>query len=74
MYSVEELPFSSNLSASEESHLLGPVCQVSANLKDIFQKTIYKWGGEGGHINIFVFTHRKNNRFQKKLIVQNMNL
>ena len=24
---------------------------------------------EGGHIHIFMFTERKNNRFQKKLII-----
>ena len=28
----------------------------------------------GAHIHIFVFTYHKNNRFQKKLIVQNMNI
>ena len=28
------------------------------------------WGG--GHIHIFVFTDHKNNRFQKKLITQNI--
>ena len=28
------------------------------------------WGG-GADIHIYVFTHHKNNRFQKKLIVQN---
>ena len=27
--------------------------------------------GEGADIHIFVFTHHKNNRFQKKLIVLN---
>ena len=31
------------------------------------------WGG-GTHIHIYVFTHHKNNRFQKKLIVQNTNI
>ena len=31
-----------------------------------------KWGG--GHIHIFVFTDRKNNQFQKKLIMQNTNI
>ena len=33
-------------------------------------------GGGGGwvHIHIFVFTDHKNNRFEKKLIVQNMNI
>ena len=28
-------------------------------------------GGGGGNIHIFVFTDLKNNRFQKKLIMQN---
>ena len=28
----------------------------------------------GAHIHIFMFTHRKNNRFQKKLPMQNMNI
>ena len=28
----------------------------------------------GAHIHIIVFTYHKNNRFQKKLIVQNMNI
>ena len=33
------------------------------------------WGGGGGaDIHIYVFTHHKNNRFQKKLIVQNTNI
>ena len=31
------------------------------------------WGG-GAHIHIFVFTDHKNNRFQKKLIMQNTNI
>ena len=31
-----------------------------------------KWE-EGANIHIFVFTHGKNNRFQKKLIMQNKN-
>ncbi len=31
------------------------------------------WGGGGDHIHIFLFTDCKNNRFQKKLIVQNTN-
>jgi hypothetical protein len=29
---------------------------------------------EGDHIHIFVFTDLKNNRFQKKLIMQNTNI
>ena len=29
---------------------------------------------EGVHIHIFVFTDRKNNRFQKRLITQNTNI
>ena len=29
------------------------------------------WGAD---IHIYVFTHYKNNRFQKKLIVQNTNI
>ena len=33
------------------------------------QRKIDNWGAGGGHI--FVFTECKNNRFQKKLIVQN---
>ena len=34
------------------------------------------WGGGGGgaHIHIFVFTDHKNNRFKKKLIMQNTNI
>jgi hypothetical protein len=31
-------------------------------------------GGGGGHIHIFLFTDRKNNQFQKKLIMQNTNI
>ena len=31
------------------------------------------WGG-GVHIHIFVLTDRKNNRFQKKLMMQNTNI
>ena len=31
-------------------------------------------GGGGGNIHIFVFTDLKNNRFQKKLIMQNTNI
>ena len=31
-------------------------------------------GGGGADIHIYVFTHHKNNRFQKKLIVQNTNI
>ena len=31
-------------------------------------------GGEGAHIHIFEFTDHENNRFQTKLIVQNMNI
>jgi hypothetical protein len=31
-------------------------------------------GGGGAHIHIFVFTDHKNNRFQKKLIMQNTNI
>ena len=31
-------------------------------------------GRGGADIHIFVFTHHKNNRFQKKLIVQNTNI
>ena len=30
------------------------------------------WGG--GDIHIFVFTHHKNNRFEKKLITQDTNI
>ena len=30
--------------------------------------------GGGADIHIYVFTHHKNNRFQKKLIVQNTNI
>ena len=30
--------------------------------------------GGGAHIHIFVFADHKNNRFQKKLIVQNTNI
>ena len=30
-------------------------------------------GGGGANIHIFVFTDHKNNRFQKKLIMQNTN-
>ena len=30
--------------------------------------------GGGAHIYIFEFTDRENNRFQKKLIVKNMNI
>ena len=30
--------------------------------------------GGGAHIYIFVFADHKNNRFQKKLIVQNTNI
>ena len=29
---------------------------------------------EGADIHTYVFTHHKNNRFQKKLIVQNTNI
>ena len=32
------------------------------------------WGGGGADIHMYVFTHHKNNRFQKKLIVQNTNM
>ena len=32
------------------------------------------WGGGGGDIRIFVFTHHKNNRFRKKLIVRYTNI
>ena len=31
-------------------------------------------GGGGAHFNIFVFTDCKNNRFQKKLRMQNRNI
>ena len=31
-------------------------------------------GGGGADVHIYVFTHHKNNRFLKKLIVQNMNI
>ena len=31
-------------------------------------------GGGGVNIHIYMFTHHKNNRFQKKLIVQNTNI
>ena len=31
-------------------------------------------GGGGAHIHIFEFTDHKNNRFQTKLIAQNMNI
>ena len=31
------------------------------------------WGG-GAHIHIFEFTDHESNRFQKKLIAQNMNI
>ena len=30
--------------------------------------------GGGGHIHIFVLIERKNNRFQKELIMQNTNI
>ena len=32
------------------------------------------WGGGGADIHIYVFMHHKNNRFQKRLIVQNTNI
>ena len=32
------------------------------------------WVNKGAHIHIFVFTHRKNNQFQKKLMRQNPNV
>ena len=35
------------------------------------RRKIDKWGD---HIHIFVFTDLKNNRFQKKLIMQNTNI
>ena len=31
-------------------------------------------GGGGGHIHIFMFTYLKDNRFPKKLIMQNTNI
>jgi hypothetical protein len=31
-------------------------------------------GGGGGYIHIFMFTYRKNNRFQKKSVGQNTNI
>ena len=45
--------------------LCGLICQGRSKLDN--------WGG-GADIHIYVFTHHKNNRFQKKLIVQNMNI
>ena len=40
-----------------------------------WRKKIDNWGGGGGgNIHIFVFTDLKNNRFQKKLIMQNTNI
>ncbi len=47
-----------------------------ANLTD----SLVQWrskidkGGGGGHYHIFVFTDLKNNRFEKKLIMQNRNI
>ena len=33
---------------------------------------VHNWGGGG--IHLFMFTQSKNNRFQKKLIMQNTNI
>ena len=39
------------------------------------RRKLDNWGGGGGaDIHIYVFTHHKNNRFEKKLIVQNTNI
>ena len=37
------------------------------------RRKLDNWGG-GADIHIYVFKHHKNNRFQKKLIVQNTNI
>ena len=37
---------------------------------DQWRRQLDNWGG-GANIHIFVFTDRKNKRFQKKLIMQN---
>ena len=38
------------------------------------RRKIDNWGGGGGNIHIFMFTDLENNRFQKKLIMQNTNI
>ena len=42
-------------------------------IKNQGRSKLDNWGG-GADIHIYVFTHHKNNRFQKKLIVQNTNI
>ncbi len=46
--------------------------KLSVVEKNILPYSSIAWGRGGAHIHIFVFTDHKNNRFQKKLIVQNM--
>ncbi len=48
-------------------------CSQSVGCRAV-ASSIIGGGGGGAHIHIFVFTDHKNNRFQKKLIVQNMNI
>ena len=41
---------------------------------DQWRSKLDNWGGGGAHIHIVEFTDHENNRFQTKLIVQNMNI
>ena len=48
--------------------------QQSQLLNNQGRSKLVNWGGGGADIHIYVFMHHKNNRFQKKLIVQNTNI
>jgi hypothetical protein len=58
------------LNSAQESSMLASIVSMS-----VFSAVARhdNWGG-GGYIHIFMFTYRKNNRFQKKSVGQNTNI
>ena len=56
-------------SSAQSTHFAG-----NASIFLVSASGVVKLDNWGGHIHIFVFTDHKNNRFQKKLIVQNTNI